>query len=595
MKRLLVGLLCLVSVSCFAAAPTLYTPWRAIHGTNGILVVTNPAGVYVGIDGSLLQPGSTNLTNWANLPTNVVSGANIWTQSGGTAFPTSAGAIETTNLSAWTKLIAKGAFIKETRSRTLTLGTNVLSLTTNALLLLDSPTNDAAQVVIELGPGVSSGQELTIVNNATNKGFTLYDAGTAAGIQGTFTSTTFWRGIDLVWNGIEWIETSRFDPSSLAPGAMNPTDGFIPVRGSATTFTNSHFVVRGDTTVVTNQTAVEKALLWFQNTNQTLTVGIDGPNASFLTASKELDIFGTNGIVLNSPGNFSIVITTQATNQFSFSEKKFFPGQSNAFSLGSPTFPWKELYLGTNSFYLGTNVYSDGGASLLRNGVAVGASSGPSFSDLVWTNNLTDIEPSGIGANTNHIKIFGDGAIKIGQSGLDPSGGDGLFIVRNVAAGDPNNNSILVQTLNGAAQSYFDFTVSDAQLVSEQSVIAGGLRSSVDVFISPNFTAWYLIANDNYLTTFEPAAGAGTTPYIFNTGVGHTSGDLLAVNNLSVGHFTVASTNGVTTPAITAYGAGSHPWQFGRATNTVNAQLAATNILEVVVNGVSYLVPAALK
>lgn len=290
-KRFLAGCFVLLGLSAFAANPD----YGAFKGTNNITLTTPGIGAarVVVVSGNLLQPASTNLTNWSNLPTNALS-ASKWTESAGTIFPTSAGAVETTNLSAWTKLIAKGALIAETRSRTLALGTNTLSVLTNAFLLLDSPTNDAAQVVVQIGSAVSVGQDLIVMNNQTNKSFVIYD-GSVSGIgvlklQGNFTSTNMSGAIHLRSQGNNWVEVGRSDPDGLTTSAIiNPTDLYLPRRLNATTFVDSN--VRHETNSPFSQYANQPGII---------AEGIFRPDVILRTS------IGT-GVASSDPTTFSVL------------------------------------------------------------------------------------------------------------------------------------------------------------------------------------------------------------------------------------------------------------------------------------------------
>lgn len=394
-KRFFAGASFLVFGFALHAANPAYESFK---GTNGQVVTTPGIGAarVVIISGELFQPGSTNLTNWANLPTNVVSGANIWTQSGGTAFPTSAGAIVATNVQSWDKLIAKGAFIAETRSRTLVAGTNTLAVLTNSYLLLDSPTNDASSVVVQIGSAASLGQLLFVVNNQTNRAFTIYDGSVSGSgiveLQGNFVSTNL-GGLILMNQG-NWVEVGRFSPTGLSVAAtINPTDGFIPVRGNSTTFTNSVLLQTNAHQV----TALGAVLAESFNLTNRYSLTNDNPvegHVRFVNRNApgaQLTIAGNAGafMTVGVAGTTSNALITAIRGldlvhnayQWNFRDDgfnaSFLPGLSNAQHLGSATLPFLDIYLGTNSLYLGTNVYTDGGSDLLRNGVAVGGGAPP--------------------------------------------------------------------------------------------------------------------------------------------------------------------------------------------------------------------------
>ena len=68
-------------------------------------------------------------------------------------------------------------------------------------------------------------------------------------------------------------------------------------------------------------------------------------------------------------GTMSNFMVVARTSQF---YGDVMPGASNAYSLGSLLVPWKDLYLATNSLYLGTNKVSVADGTLTVNNVAVG-------------------------------------------------------------------------------------------------------------------------------------------------------------------------------------------------------------------------------
>lgn len=533
-----------------------------------------------------------------------------WVFDGNTLRPQTANSVTTTNLDVWTRFIAKGAVIKETRSRTLSLGTNSLSITTNALLLLDSPTNDASQVVIEIQSGISSGQELTIVNNATNKGFTLYDTGTAEGIQGTFTSTTFWRGIDLVWNGIHWIETGRFDPSGSAPASVNPTIGHLPYNQDGVNF--------GDSPI---QKVTSAPFNVFTNDPGVIVNGILAAHSYLLATTIYTASGDPTGFPMNSDPSFYRMIVTNnaATNR--------------TFTLGAA------IYSNTPNSIVEILVEFNGGASLtLSNSGNVllatnwvptvqgdrlklnwnnynakweeqwrypALASGGGGSQTPWTSDidadqfsLTNIEefvsyvPDGASAvgftlntadyltNDAHLLLavqnFGTNQFTVGKSG-------------SFVFGEPAFSSLqgFFDNTAGAFSPFATLLLTENQSQHYVGIDVSGSASFGDTGITIADGS----GNESYL---RPSALDTVNPHHLDTWIGHTSGTLFEVANATVNHFAVGATNGIATPQITAYGLVSAAWQLGNATNNVSVLASATNHATATINGVKVAIPYAL-
>jgi hypothetical protein len=143
-----------------------------------------------------------------------------------------------------------GTFSLPAKVTLLTLGTNYLDMSTNSTWLLNSPTNDAAQVILSLSAGAYQGQLAFITSQNGGNSFMLPDLseqwdvpGAFVDLQGDWIGSTN-RGIILQYTAPDWIEMDRFDPGSTNgpfPGTtINPTDGYLPYRSDSTTFLDSN-------------------------------------------------------------------------------------------------------------------------------------------------------------------------------------------------------------------------------------------------------------------------------------------------------------------------------------------------------------------
>lgn len=308
--------------------------------------------------------------------------------------------------------------------------------------------------------------------------------------------------------------------------------------------------------------------------------------------------FALNATVAHTSGSL-LSVSNFDVGKFDAAHNGMIWSATNRFAFNTTTNVWPL----TNAV-AGQVLTSVGGASAQLYWSTASAS-GPSFSDLVWTNTGTAIQPTGIGKNTNAISFGIDGSTLIGFDAASFASGGGLGIVQTNDPGgfpveifsvDPGWNrqgqirlktqstSVGDDAFSEMTQDIFNLTGTTVFTFYTAQVIGATPKIQIGGAV-----------NGNTVYLFEPTATASTTPYTFDTSLGHTSGNLNEWKNLGVTHLVLASTNGITTPAITAYGAGSHPWQFGMATNTVDVLLGATNAVEIVVNGVAYLLPAKLK
>src|SRR6185436_4007652 len=119
-----------------------------------------------------------------------------------------------------------GTFSLPAKVTLLTLGTNYIDLSTNTTLLLNSPTNDAAQVILSLSAGAYQGQLLLITSQNGSNSFTLPDLseqwdvpGAYVDIAGDWIATTN-RGVLWQYTAPDWIELHRSDPSQTGGGTV---------------------------------------------------------------------------------------------------------------------------------------------------------------------------------------------------------------------------------------------------------------------------------------------------------------------------------------------------------------------------------------
>ncbi len=140
-----------------------------------------------------------------------------------------------------------GTFSLPAKVTLLTLGTNYLDVSTNSTWLLNSPTNDATQVIISLSAGAYQGQLLFITSQNGSNSFTLPDLseqwdvpGAFVDIQGDWVGTTN-RGAIFQYAAPDWLEMARFDPSQTGGGTIlgSGTVPYLPYWTASTTLSDS--------------------------------------------------------------------------------------------------------------------------------------------------------------------------------------------------------------------------------------------------------------------------------------------------------------------------------------------------------------------
>lgn len=133
----------------------------------------------------------------------------------------------------------------------LQLGTNFFDNLTNSSWRVLSATNDASQVILQLGQGVMTGQDLwimSITNTPWNGRFTLPADSVVPGFGVVkLNNNQDWVGANgsvmlLKWSNPNWWEVGRWTSGSTNQPqsvVMNPTDNYLPRRQTAGVFNDS--------------------------------------------------------------------------------------------------------------------------------------------------------------------------------------------------------------------------------------------------------------------------------------------------------------------------------------------------------------------
>lgn len=133
----------------------------------------------------------------------------------------------------------------------LQIGTNFFDNLTNSSWRVLSATNDASQVILQLGQGVMTGQDLwimSITNTPWNGRFTLPADSVVPGFGVVkLNNNQDWVGANgsvmlLKWSNPNWWEVGRWTAGSTNQPqsvVINPTDNYFPVRQSAGVFADS--------------------------------------------------------------------------------------------------------------------------------------------------------------------------------------------------------------------------------------------------------------------------------------------------------------------------------------------------------------------
>ncbi len=330
-----------------------------------------------------------------------------------------------------------GTWSTPTKVTLLSLGTNQLDMALQSAWLLNSPTNDATQVILSLSAGAYQGQHAFLLSQNGAESFTLPNYSEQYNVPGAYvilgqTNTSDWigstnRGIHLVYSAPDWvIEGLPTDPSvpgggstnivtTVGPGTINTLAMFGPLTSTVTNsivrqLSTTNILINGSlnvTNYVQSAPTSGGAYAFLQSGNSTMggnaqRVGLSvntGPSAFGQWIASYSDSGPSYGFAADSifafPGA-SIIFNGD-----------LLPTSSNTWSLGSASLPWKDLFLSTNSLHLGGNIYTDNGTSLLRNGTSVGGGSNPlgsvtAFSLVTLTTNAIPYVVAGV---TNWIPV----------------------------------------------------------------------------------------------------------------------------------------------------------------------------------------------
>jgi hypothetical protein len=206
-----------------------------------------------------------------------------------------------------------------------------------------------------------------------------------------------------------------------------------------------------------------------------------------------------------------------------------------------------------------TNQIGDNGSALTYNGSAVGGVGG----DTVWTNDSGVIKPSGVGASINQIRIYEDGGMDIGYVASRTVGGIG--IERDTSAGSINDadlklaltdshsnptnianaqlRALLIDNVPGLSKLYLDVSTNSYDTYFD-----------VDLRVTPTSVSLKFENENGDLMLLNPTAADGSTTYVFDTSIYHTSGNLFEVKNFSTNKFSVDFAGTVT---ATSYAVGA--------------------------------------
>jgi hypothetical protein len=207
--------------------------------------------------------------------------------------------------STWTNQSIYGVWSTPSKVTLLTLGTNQLDMTQQSAWLLNSPTNDATQVILSLSSGKYQGQHAFLLSQNGAESFTLpnlseqYDVPGALVIIGSDWIGSTNRGIHLVYSAPDWvIEGVPTDPSVPGGGATN----FFSINGTTGAFTTGAGVTNISTVLSGNYTA---------GSNITLTTNANGAVEIASTGGGGSQVFtNVSGVIQPAPG--------QTTNTLQF-------------------------------------------------------------------------------------------------------------------------------------------------------------------------------------------------------------------------------------------------------------------------------------
>jgi hypothetical protein len=177
-------------------------------------------------------------------------------------------------------------------------------------------------------------------------------------------------------------------------------------------------------------------------------------------------------------------------------------------------------------------------------------------SGQVLTNGDKLVSIGNAGVEVDSISATG-GGIAIGASTLPAWGGtldsgESLVSIRDVTLGDANNSEVFLKTKNGADE----YSSIDANTGTQQGnlniqstgtngtwqvTFATAQEESGNPFVKMNATS-----PGGVLWTFEPSTADGMTPYVLDTSIAHTTGNMIELANATTLEFAVAAGSGYT-------------------------------------------------
>jgi len=402
MKRLLFPLIWLVAVCARAAVPTFESFSTNQFQTNSLQIFyrdphTNDAGI--------IYPAIANTLT-------LVTNENVY-----------------------------GTFSLPAKVTLLTLGTNYLDLSTNSTWLLNSPTNDAAQVIISLSAGAYQGQLLFVTSQNGSNSFTLPDLseqwdvpGAYVDIQGDWVGTTN-RGIILQYTAPDWIEMARFDPGQTGGGTVFGS-GTVPnfpywitptTLGTSTLVFSNAWNIRLDST---NTTAAGKFLIQGPSGSALMDITGDGTTAHFQG--------GSVGAYLANAAGIGVISLATA----------FVPTVNNTMDLGaSGSLRWKNFSLDGHINWNGStnSVYDLAGAGSPEG--VVTASLGSFYRD--YANGTFYGKTNGVGNTGWGILLAGSGTAALWSAAggvLEPNPAIDLVRIESQLADNATNIAFIVDT-----------------------------------------------------------------------------------------------------------------------------------------------------
>jgi hypothetical protein len=394
-----------------------------------------------------------------------------------------------------------------------------------------------------------------------------YSAGYVNGDSGIKKSALTDGNLSIIYDG---GETFRFSTSTLAIASSTIIGGGVNAIASSTLHVVGTFQVNG-TSTLTGQTNIDNLVLgatsfeadagiltWTDlpvttasaiNTINGYSAQIDGIDLLSLysesdgaggiknygvaigtsTATGIFSVGTTTGqyfTIASSTGYVGIGTTAPATmlvvNGTSTLYGALLPGASSTYSLGSPTMPWKDLYVGSSTIYIDNYPLTVVGGQLKFNGGSIGAGS-PASTDWIANGSFlyssTTYNRVGVGTISPSTTLHVVGTVQIG-TGTTAFANAPLNMIGTVAGYLQTN----IQNLSNATSASSDFIATADNGTDSTNYIDFGVNSS-----GYNQPAYSVVGpNDGYLYVNGGDLALGTqsasTDIIFHT-AGTTSSD----------------------------------------------------------------------